>query len=260
MVSLTLAVFGSIQSKALAAVYKWKDDQGKVHFTDDKSKIPLKFRKQTQKMKGMAPPPQTAEESEEGAEKTAEGEKSPDAGSEAKGKPEAAKPPPQNTLTAEQKAALQAVYKPLMGIWGDHILLLRDYELKPKNHNQYARVAQLSKTKKEDLVDTIGETEDPFLEEIYFYLDETATQDGYLQEGMDGLKDWVEAYRNRLLKEIPREKKFVDQIARKLDLGVPPLQTLDEIMEEGKRRRESRKKKKSKNREEFERMMKEGQL
>ena len=39
----------------LAKIYKYKDDQGKTHFTDDASKIPLKYRKKQsmEKFKGV---------------------------------------------------------------------------------------------------------------------------------------------------------------------------------------------------------------
>lgn len=42
-----------------AAVYKWRDDKGKLHFTDHPSKIPLKYRKKHSKPVYGSPPPQT---------------------------------------------------------------------------------------------------------------------------------------------------------------------------------------------------------
>jgi len=43
---------------AFAGLYKWVDDQGKVHFTDDKGKIPKKFRTKTKmkKLRSIASP------------------------------------------------------------------------------------------------------------------------------------------------------------------------------------------------------------
>lgn len=48
---LLLAGAGSVvlclaASPVSAKIYKWKDDAGKLHFTDDPSKIPLKYRRQ----------------------------------------------------------------------------------------------------------------------------------------------------------------------------------------------------------------------
>lgn len=43
---------------AIARIYKYKDDEGKTHFTDDASRIPLRYRKQgtVEKFKGVAEP------------------------------------------------------------------------------------------------------------------------------------------------------------------------------------------------------------
>jgi len=42
----------------IAKIYKYKDDNGKVHFTDDASRIPLRYRKQdtVKKFKGVNEP------------------------------------------------------------------------------------------------------------------------------------------------------------------------------------------------------------
>jgi len=46
---------------AFAGLYKWVDDQGKVHFTDDKGKIPKKYRTDTQmkRLHSIAGPKET---------------------------------------------------------------------------------------------------------------------------------------------------------------------------------------------------------
>ena len=43
-----------------AAIYKWKDDKGKTHFTDDRSKIPAQFRQQKPHFTPSRSKPQTA--------------------------------------------------------------------------------------------------------------------------------------------------------------------------------------------------------
>jgi len=40
-----LLIFLLVPQGAYAAVYKWKDENGKVHFTDSPDKVPLKYRK-----------------------------------------------------------------------------------------------------------------------------------------------------------------------------------------------------------------------
>jgi len=46
IVTIAVAVCWSAQP-AFAGIYKWTDDAGKTHFTDDKSKIPKKYRTKT---------------------------------------------------------------------------------------------------------------------------------------------------------------------------------------------------------------------
>jgi hypothetical protein len=44
--SLLLCIFAVISPQTLhSAIFKWKDEKGKTHFTDDRSKIPPQFRK-----------------------------------------------------------------------------------------------------------------------------------------------------------------------------------------------------------------------
>ena len=50
-----------VAQPAFAGLYKWVDDQGKVHFTDDKAKIPKKYRTDTQmkRLHSIASPKET---------------------------------------------------------------------------------------------------------------------------------------------------------------------------------------------------------
>ena len=45
MIFALLGLIAFLPGAALAKIYKYKDDQGKTHFTDDASKIPLRYRK-----------------------------------------------------------------------------------------------------------------------------------------------------------------------------------------------------------------------
>ena len=56
LTGILLAVLWLFQTPLWAAIYKWRDDQGKLHFTDSKSKIPLKYRENIQKFKGVVEP------------------------------------------------------------------------------------------------------------------------------------------------------------------------------------------------------------
>lgn len=52
MFVLLSGVFSGLNESAFAGVIKWKDDQGKTHFTNDISKVPRKYRDQG-KMKNI---------------------------------------------------------------------------------------------------------------------------------------------------------------------------------------------------------------
>jgi hypothetical protein len=53
----TLLFFISPVFSGVASIYKWKDEQGKVHFTDDPLKIPLRYRSDPnlEKIRGLPP-------------------------------------------------------------------------------------------------------------------------------------------------------------------------------------------------------------
>ena len=50
-----IAVTALDRGTAEAKIYKYRDDQGKLHFTDDKNKIPLRYRSgpQTEEIRGV---------------------------------------------------------------------------------------------------------------------------------------------------------------------------------------------------------------
>ena len=68
---VTLALIWLFQASAVAGIYKWRDDQGKLHFTDDRAKIPPKYRENTQKFKGVYEPKPKVEAPPEEELKTA---------------------------------------------------------------------------------------------------------------------------------------------------------------------------------------------
>lgn len=73
MFALLAGAAAGAGTPAWAEIIKWKDDQGKVHFTNDISKIPKKYRDQDkmQKMRGTASQP-TSSAPAQGTEKSKE--------------------------------------------------------------------------------------------------------------------------------------------------------------------------------------------
>ena len=58
MILALLGMMGCAPDAALAKIYKYKDDQGKTHFTDNPNSIPLKYRKENtlKKFRGVVDP------------------------------------------------------------------------------------------------------------------------------------------------------------------------------------------------------------
>jgi len=58
MIFALLALIAFQPDPAIAKIYKYKDDQGKTHFTDDPSSIPMRYRKKgsMKKFRGVAEP------------------------------------------------------------------------------------------------------------------------------------------------------------------------------------------------------------
>ncbi len=58
MILVLLGMMVCAPDAALAKIYKYKDDQGKTHFTDDPNSIPLKYRKENslKKFRGVVDP------------------------------------------------------------------------------------------------------------------------------------------------------------------------------------------------------------
>jgi hypothetical protein len=76
-VVLGVLVFFTCQSFAgVSSIYKWKDEQGKIHFTDDPLKIPLRYRSDPnlEKIRGLPSPKSSSRKqmSKSNADSTAE--------------------------------------------------------------------------------------------------------------------------------------------------------------------------------------------
>jgi hypothetical protein len=234
---IIVALLWLFQASAVAGIYKWRDDQGKLHFTDSKSKIPLKYREKTEKFKGVVEPkpkeeaPAEEEASpEEGQEPSAAAKPPPEE------KPEPAGPPP---LTEEQKATMTAVYQPLIKVWNSHVVLLMEGEPMDKKLKQYVGVAQSSAASKKSIAKTIGKSKHPFLVEIKSFLKKSARKDARLKGDHPGLITLVKFYKKRLMKEIPIENEFIKKLHQKLELKTPPpLITLEEALQKSAKRRE----------------------
>ncbi len=228
--ALMLAVLWLCQTPLWAGIYKWKDDQGKIHFTDDKSNIPLKYRNKLEKFKGVTEPKVDIPEPE--------GEPEASAGEEPGGQtpdPQAAAPKPEipqptQEYSHKERAFIKEVRDSLMKEWGSHVSLLRELKVTKENEKYHAQVAQKSAANKQSLAGKIRRfrSDLPHMKEIRTYLKKSRIKDLRLKMDSDLLKIGVEKYRKRLTKEVKIEREFVDTLRVELELEESPLPTLEE--------------------------------
>lgn len=221
---IIVALLCLFQTPLWAKIYKWKDDQGKLHFTDDRAKIPQKYREKVQKFKGVTEPKEEEPEPEEKPKEEPSAAIKPPPEEE----PKPAGPPP---LTEEERAAMTAVYQPLIMLWNKHVLLLMEGEPYEKHLKRYVGVAQSSAVDKKAIKKTIGNTDHPLLVEIKSFMKKSGKKDARLKEDNPGLMTHVKFYKKRLMKEIPIENGFIKQLHQQLELKAPsPLITLEEAL------------------------------
>jgi len=223
--ALMLAVLWLCQTPLWAAIYKWKDDQGKIHFTDDKSRIPLKYRNQLEKFKGVVDPSQGKSSASAGSEtgsdeEAAMGEETPSAGSGE----QASKPPPKSKYSKEQIALLKKVKTYMTRAWAANVRLVNNIEPTELNGKYYIASQRKSASQKKGMIKQIGASEIPSLKEVKKFLKRSSLSDARLKVGNLPFMEKVQKIRQTLEAEIPIEKGLIEQL--KKDLGAedkPPV-------------------------------------
>ena len=205
---VTLALLWLFQASAEARIYKWRDDQGKLHYTDNKSKIPLKYRENIQKFKGVVEPKPKVEAPPEEELKS---EEEPQAASQP--------PPPEEKpkFTEEELAQLKFFHDYLVQARKFQVGLL-NREFTKSIAEDYIRIApDYAKSKKKE-AKKIRETTVPSLMEARAYLKKSAAQDKRERMDEDRFMYRLEKLKKRLEKTVPKLNKIIDKI--KIDLGM----------------------------------------
>ena len=225
---LMLAVWWLCQTPLWAGIYKWKDDQGKIHFTDDKSRIPLKYRGQLEKFKGVVEPSQgqsgASAAPETGSDEEAAGEETPSAGDGE----QASKPPPKSKYTKKQIALLKKVKAYMTKAWAANVRLVNNVEPTELNGKYYIASQRKSAPQKKGMIKQIGASEIPTLKEVKKFLKKSSLNDDRLEVGNPPFMEKVQKIRQTLEGEIPIQKGFIEQL--KKDLGAedkPPVNDPD---------------------------------
>lgn len=205
-------LLGLFSQPAFSAVYKWKDDQGRTHITDDESKIPVQYRNKDKlkKLKGFTAKkttPEEGEESEEGEEGLEEGEE----GSE--NQEESAEGEEGGGELSEEDQETLAMLEEVKTFMVDenkvHNKLIEFVPADEKNGKNYILPLKKRSVKKKALVDKMYESKIRVLKPMVNFLRQSAALDS---EGKLGGVDYagrVLAVKNRIEREVLRKEKMI---------------------------------------------------
>ncbi len=193
-----------------ARVFKWKDDKGKWHFTDDESKIPFKFRNtpKLEKVKRLAPAAPSSENSEVIAEEDPSKISEEDVGDDAAPKEEAG-------LSDEDKglitAAIEYFKREINRNKG--LVKLLPNEL---NGKIYVKGIQDFLPEKKALAGKLGASENAVLKNISGFLNHSISQDEKVQVTGPKFKNRVQRLNTRLRGELGAEMHMITNMEKEL--------------------------------------------
>ena len=196
-----------------AKIYKWKDDQGATHYTDNENNIPLKYRtkEKIQKLRGLAQPRQpggapaeesSAEEAEEGGEE-ATGPEAEMAGEGEGGSSEA---------DSETLAFLKEVKDFLDLEITQHKKLLQSVPPDVKNGKYYILPIKNRAGKKFEMASKIKKSGVKALKPVSQYLLISAELDSKEQVGGDNYLGRILELKSRLEQEVVKKEKLLDMV------------------------------------------------
>lgn len=214
---VTLALLWLFQSSAVAGIYKWRDDQGKLHFTDSKSKIPLKYRGNIQKFKGVVEPkPEPVAEPPAAVEEEKETVPEPEAVNEKTAEEKAAEEKAAKEKAAQLVAALKETQRFLENENLAHERLMKFVEPTEVNGLNYMNEVRRRLSEKKRLIEKLSKFEAPSLVKANAYLTESAALDDSEQIGGKGYLERILALRQRMKTQIENKKKIIRRIQKQI--------------------------------------------
>ncbi len=207
---LVLAVLWLCQTPLWAGIYKWKDDQGKVHFTNDKSRIPLKYRGHLEKFKGVTEPRPKPVEAEKEKEAVAP---EPEAAEEKAAEEKAA----EKEKTAELVAALKETKKYLEFENASNERLIKFVKPTKFHGRNYVNEVRRKLPRKKKLAEKLSKFKDSVLIMANSYLTKTIALDESEEMGGEGYLERILALRQRLKTQVETKKKIIRRIQARLD-------------------------------------------
>jgi len=209
-------------SSVWAGVYKWRDNAGKLHFTDDKSKIPPQYRSPSgaMKMKGMIEPPAPKKPEPPAEEvKDPSAVENPDEMAGTEPSPAEVKKDP----TADMDPKLVAMLKETKGFLE---IENKQYQFMfdSVNSNETSNKSYLIRVKrflriKEGLLKKLRRFKQPSLKAAQKFLQISARIDKRFKLGGEDIEKNMVRLKKRLKKDIETKKKLIVKL--KADLGEP---------------------------------------
>ncbi len=220
-----LLIFGILGSSAEAKILKWKDDTGKVFFTDDISKVPAQYRTDEHKKKlkrKFSPKGRASSKSSgvaEGKETSIEDVAPPESGGgqlkisddagEEKSKKK--KPPiPHEGLIMETKAFLEQDVKAM-----DKLVSVFP-SMNEKNGKYLALPLKKTVGKRMEIAAKIDQAEAPGLQPIADFLLDSAKKDEKFEVGGEDYLERIQQLHVRVKSELSRKKLYLKDLEDKL--------------------------------------------
>lgn len=206
---------------ASAAIYKWKDEKGRTHFTDDPTSVPEAFRKKPF-IKGSTTPPKPQKTERGKAQVEGGGISEKKEGAENGAKEEAKK----EGLSEEQRFAAEAAVNFLEA---DIVRYDKYYDYPPSRSKFRAIKAAVAEATlgKQALLGQISKLDLPLFKEISGFLQSSIAADEKSQKVMPTTivsTRQTQTLMNRLKSETEQEKQLLEKLttaldAQKIDIG-----------------------------------------
>ncbi|NIQ02441.1 MAG: DUF4124 domain-containing protein [Nitrospinaceae bacterium] len=180
-----------------ARIYKYRDDQGKLHFTNDPSSIPLKYRRKKERFKGV---PETASSFAKDPDKPDD----PKAGGQKEEKEQVG-------LSAEDEGLIN---KSISVLQSGVSMAEQFKEAQPNFTNGRRLIAAIQGAlpQKESLAGELAGTEEPSLKEVLGFLNKSIAIDKKTQSLGVGLKTRIVAIFNRVQNEAKTQAGLINKL------------------------------------------------
>lgn len=203
------------------AIFKWKDDRGKVHFTDDLTKIPDRYRLKAENAEAEETPPSEADfVAPEVAEPLPLEE---DSVSEDKAVEEEETPAPEPEPVEEEKSGLtdeeRAVIQEAIAFLQSEVA--RDQEftqlhVNRANGKRLMRSIQDGLPGKQALADKLSNYDSPIIQEIQGYLQKNIDDESSINPVGPRLRTRMRRVITRLEGELPVKARLIEKLQKEI--------------------------------------------